>query len=230
LNKKVLLVLINLLISILLIFQAACNGITPAPTFPPIAPPGLSGIGNILQNALKGRIAYNAPAAMQLDQTLDIQLLLSPSLGEEELKQKIVEMGQIMEAEIQITPLMKADLKSDDPQAFAIQAFHDSPEQVVLTDAPTEWRWSLTAKKSGDRFVTLTLYRQVDYNGQFYWTMVETYKNSIHITVSPKQRWENFDWKWLAGILLTAILIPAMWRLIDRSNKKKKAARKAGSR
>jgi hypothetical protein len=125
---------------------------------------------------------------------------------------------------------MKAELRAEDMQAFAIQAFHDLPEQVVLTDVPTEWRWSVTAKKAGDQVITLTLYRQIKYNDQLYWRMAGTYQNKVHISISPGQRLLKFDWKWLVGILLTAILIPALWRLIDRSRKKKKTAHRHKAR
>ena len=46
---------------------------------------------------------------------------------------------------------------------------------------------------------------------------------SFHIQVSPGQVLRNFDWKWLAGILLVGLLIPAIWRVVD-SRKKKPAA------
>jgi len=221
-KKKSLTIIFFSFLSSLLILQSACGGQTPAPTYPVSGiPPALDGISGVFQQAVQGHIAYNAPSAMQLDQTLDIQLLLSPIISAEELEQQIVELGQVVEAQIDVTPLMKAELKSTDAQAFVVQSLHDSPEQVVLTDSPTQWRWSITAKKSGDRLLTLILYRQVEYKGQPYWTMVETYRNTIHISVTPEQWLQNFDWKWLAGILLTAILIPALWRLIDRNQKKK---------
>ena len=171
-----------------------------------------------------GHIAYNTPVSMQLAQTVDIQMLLSPSASPEDLKKQIVEAGLVTAGELQVTPLMKAELVADDPQAFGVQAFQDNPEQVIVADAPTQWRWSVTAKKPGDQVLVLTVYRQIQYNGQAYWRMVETYKNTIHITVSAKQQLLQFDWKWLVGILLTAILIPALWRFIDLRKKKKKAA------
>jgi len=192
--------------------------------YTPAAASGLQDIDNILQKAVMGHIAYNAPAAMQVEQTVDIQLLLSPSASPDDLKKQVVETGQVTAAEILVTPLMKAELISEDPQAFGIQPFQDKPEQVVLMDSPTQWRWSVTAKKSGNQVLTLTIFRQVQYNGQMYWRMLETYKNNIHITVNPIQPILHFDWKWLAGILLTAILIPALWRFIDQRNKKKEAA------
>ena len=220
-RDSLVLIIPALVVSLVFILSACGSAVIP-PSTPASA--GLTSIDNILQSAVTGHIAYNAPAAMQLDQTVDIQLLLSPSTSPDDLKKQIVEAGQVTEAELQITPLMKAELISDDPQAFGIQAFQDNPEQVVVTDAPTQWRWSITAKKSGDQVLALTLYRQVQYNGQVYWRMLDTYKNIIHITVSAKQQLLQFDWKWLVGILLTAILIPALWRFVDQRNKKKARA------
>ena len=222
--KKPSLVLTFLALICLGFWLCSCGVVaTPVPSTPASA--GFTCIDNILQNAVMGHIAYNAPATMQLGQTVDIQLLLSPSASPDELKKQIIEAGKVTEAELQITPLMKATLISDDPQAFGVQAFQDAPEQVVVTDAPTEWRWSINAKKSGDQVLVLTLYRQIQYNGQAYWRMVDVYKNTIHITVNVKQELLQFDWKWLAGILLTAIFIPALWRYIDLRKKRKKATK-----
>jgi hypothetical protein len=220
-RDSLVLIIPALVVSLVFILSACGSAVIP-PSTPASA--GLTSIDNILQSAVTGHIAYNAPAAMQLDQTVDIQLLLSPSTSPDDLKKQIVEAGQVTEAELQITPLMKAELISDDPQAFGIQAFQDNPEQVVVTDAPTQWRWSITAKKSGDQVLALTLYRQVQYNGQAYWRMLDTYKNTIHITVSAQQQLLQYDRKWLVGILLTALLIPALWRFIDQRNKKKARA------
>lgn len=221
-DNKANLAMISLAIVSLVIILPACSGADVTPSS--VVPVGMTSIDTVLQQAVSGHIAYNAPASMQLDQTVDIQLLLSPSASADDLKQQIDETGQVITSELQISPLMKAELISDDPQAFSIQAFQDSPEQVVLTDAPTQWRWSVTAKKSGQQVIELTLYRQIQYAGQTYWRMVQTYKNTIHITVSAKQQLLQFDWEWLAGILLTAILIPALWRFIDQRKKKKARA------
>lgn len=216
--NKANLVLFALMLLGLGFILVACGSTMPTSLAP--ATSGLNSIDTILQSAVVGHIAYNAPTSMQLEQTVDIQLLLSPSASPEDLKKQIIEAGQITAAELLITPLMKAELKSDDPQAFIIQTFHDNAEQVVVTVESTEWRWAITAKKSGDQVLTLTLFRQVQYNGQTYWRMLETYKNKIHISVSLEQQLHRFDWKWLAGILLTTLLIPAIWRLIDQRKKK----------
>ena len=221
-DKKANFGLIALALAGLGLILCACYVANPVPSTPASA--GFNSIDNILQEAVMGHIAYNTPVSMQLAQTVDIQMLLSPSASPEDLKKQIVEAGLVTAGELQVTPLMKAELVADDPQAFGVQAFQDNPEQVIVADAPTQWRWSVTAKKPGDQVLVLTVYRQIQYNGQAYWRMVETYKNTIHITVSAKQQLLQFDWKWLVGILLTAILIPALWRFIDLRKKKKKAA------
>ena len=231
------LILISLALLFLAGIQSACGSAVTATSVPPTPiesgpstpPPGsaLASIDSVLQNAVMGRIAYNAPSTMQLDHSLEIQLLLSPSAGPDELKNQIVETGQVTEAEVLVSPLMQAELLADDPAAFVIQPFLASPEQVVLADNPTEWRWSVTAKKAGSQVLTLLLKRQVLYNGEYTWRLVQTYKNTILISVSAGQQLQKFDWKWLAGILLTAILIPALWRIIDQRNKKKKGSSQA---
>ncbi len=225
-RKNARLYLVSLLI-ISISYLAACGGLTPAPTPAAyVVPPPIAHVNDLFEQSVQGHIAYNAPDSMRLDETVDVQLLLSPIISAEELKSQIVGRGEILEGDINITPVMKAELKSGNPQDFTIQALHDSPDLVVLTDAPTEWRWSVTAKQAGDHTLTLTLYRQVEFHGQYYWPIVQTYQTHIRITVTAAQWLQTFDWKWLAGILLTAILIPAMWRIIDINLKKKAALRK----
>jgi hypothetical protein len=235
--KKAQLVLIPVLFLTLVTFLPSCQStispitpaLTPTPTPEPTPlPPPLVSIANVLQGAVQGHIAYNSPAAMRLEETVDVQLLLSPVISAEELKKLIVSHSLVLSADLEVTPLMKAELKPADPQAFFIQDLHDGAVQVIMDDVPTEWRWSLHAQKPGDQVLTLTIYRQVEYNGEFYWSMVQSYQNKIHISVSAAQRLKFFDWKWLAGIILTAVLVPAFWREIDL--RKKKKMKKNGSK
>jgi hypothetical protein len=236
-KKKVYLTLWLLILSTLLLLSAACGSNdsnaaperTPTPSLPPTLVTALQKIDEVLKAAIQGHASYAIPAEVQLDESMEVQLQVTPFATAEELNQQLMAMATAQEVDITITPLMKAELISADSQAFTIQALHASPEQVMLSDVPTEWRWSLTAKKSGSQTLMITLYRQVEYNGQYYWRTVETFENKIQVNMTAKQRFEKFDWKWLAGILLTALLIPAFWRLIDRK-KKKKPARKHTSR
>lgn len=215
---------------------SACGG-TPATEAPvsteaPIVTPGpplasMDLIDTILRTANSGSIAYNAPETLKMDETIKIQLLLSPTQSPEELQQKIVESGQLVSATIEVTPLMKAVLRPADSEAFAIQDLHDAAIQLILTGEPTEWKWAVTAKKPGEQTIILSLYRLVKYDGQDYWRLVNTYESRINVTVTIGQRLRAIDWKWLVGILLTLLSIPALWGIF-RKDKKESALKTKG--
>jgi len=218
----------KLFVVILALLLSACGSapatqapaVTEAPHFTPEPPfASMDLIDRVLRTANYGSIAYNAPEILKMGETTKIQLLLSPTQSAEELQQKIVESGQIVSAVIEVTPLMKAVLRPADSEAFIIQDLHDAAVQLILTGEPTEWKWALTAKKPGEQIIILSLYRLVKYDGQDYWRLVNTYESKIHVTVTIGQRLQMIDWKWLVGILLTLLSIPALWGIFRKGKK-----------
>jgi len=194
-------------------------------------------IDDILRQSISASIAYNKPQSMRLGDTTTIELLLNPSLSPEALSTQVTESGQVTSASVQITPRMKAVLLSDDAQAFSIQPEQDNPEQLVSGTETTRWAWLVTAHKSGQQKLTLILYRLVQYQGQDYWREIESYQADIDVKVTVAQRLGSLDWKWIVGILITALLIPAFWRWLDQrkkrklgSNPKKSVAKKKAAR
>jgi hypothetical protein len=125
----------------------------------------------------------------------------------------------VASSEVEITNRMKAVLTSSDPDAFTIQLLHDDPEQVISSFETTDWRWSITAKKEGTKTLELVLYRLVQFEGNDYWRPVETYRSDIVVVVTPAQRMKELDWKWIIGIVVTLLLIPAFWRWYDERKK-----------
>ncbi len=191
----------------------------------------LAQIDDILRQSIGASIAYNKPQSMQLDDTTTVELLLNPSLSPEALSTQVTASGQVASASVQITPRMKASLLSDDAQAFSIQPEQDDPEQLVSGVETTRWAWRVTAHKRGVQGLTLILYRLVQFNGQDYWREVEAYRANIEVQVTIAQHIQSLDWQWIAGILVTALLIPAFWRWLDQRKKKKPGLnpkRKAG--
>jgi hypothetical protein len=181
----------------------------------------LAQIDYILNQSIRGSIAYNRPQSMVLDETTTIELLLNPSLSPEALSTQVTASGQVTSASVQITPRMKAILIADDAQAFTIQPEHDNPEQLVSGTETTRWVWLVTAHKSGLQRLTMILYRLVQYQGQDYWREIKSYEDNIDVQVTLAQRFGSLDWEWIAGILATALLIPAFWRWMDYRKKKK---------
>jgi hypothetical protein len=196
---------------------------TDVPQFtpgPPLASMEL--IDAVLKASDSGSIAYNAPETVKMGETTKIQLLLSPTKSPEELQQQIVESGQVVSATIEITPLMKAVLRPADPEAFVIQDLHDTAIQLILAGEPTEWKWAVTAKKPGEQIIILSVHRLVKYDGQDYWRLVNTYESRIKVTVTLVQRLQAIDWKWVVGIFLTLLSIPAIWGIFRKDKAKGK--------
>ncbi|MEJ5224429.1 MAG: hypothetical protein WHV44_08225, partial [Anaerolineales bacterium] len=76
----------------------------------------------------------------------------------------------------------------------------------------------VTALKPGDYTLRLTLSRLVVFQGEETWRPVKAYAKDMHVSITLQQRLARFDWKWLIGLLLTAV-IPLYWRWQDRKNK-----------
>jgi hypothetical protein len=225
--------------------------ISASPTFD-VLPPTLSPeeqfkqVDAELKRALQGNFQYTAPSAMKLNETFTIELLLNPSLSADELATQIVENSglvtstaepgklltsgggevKVVGRELEITPLMKVVLLAEDPQGFLIQPLHDNEVQIVGKNNTTTWRWLITAKKAGTQKLILIIYRQVKLDEEAYWRDVETYRADINVNVTFAQWLGSLDWKWIAGVLVTALLIPAFWRWIDQRRKRNEEAPK----
>jgi len=193
-----------------------------------------------LNRSLRGNIKYTAPTTMELNGSFLIELRLNPSLSADELGTEIVERGgfvtstadpdvllsrsgaevKVLGSEVEITPLMKAVLVSEDPDAFSLQALHAAEIQPVGKQTTTIWQWLITAKQSGTHRLILVIYRQINIDGKEYWPSVETHQAYIDVRVTFGEVLRLMDWKWIAGILVTALLIPAFWRWIDQRRKR----------
>ncbi|HVN53662.1 MAG TPA: hypothetical protein VMT46_04975 [Anaerolineaceae bacterium] len=176
-----------------------------------------------LLETIQGNLAFNAPSAMNLEDTTTIHLLISPTLTKEELAKEInaAENQAVITSAVNITPRMKAELKSADPEAFNIQPLHDSPEQLLSTGEPTEWKWLVQAKKEGKQDMTLSVYRLVEFEGKEYWRE-KSYEKNIEVKVTLIGLIRRFDWKWLVGLAVTGIAVPLFIRWLDQRKKPQK--------
>jgi len=179
----------------------------------------LQEIDQSLAQSIKSSIAYNAPQAMKLNETATIELLLNPLVEPSTLATQLTEGGQVITAIIQITPRMKAVLLPVPEGAFLIQPLHDNSEQLISTTESTKWSWDITAKEGGTNTLTLVVYRLITLDGIDNWRIVETYRSDINVEVTVAQRFLMLDWKWIVGIIVTALLIPSFWRWYDQRKK-----------
>ncbi len=195
---------------------ATMPAVTAQPSQPSQPQSELEEIDKLLAQTMPANIAYNTPRSMLLDETREVQLLLSPSLSKEALSQRVTPSGQVVSAGINVTSRMQAELKPEDPEAFAIQPLHADAVQLVSNAEPTEWKWSISARKEGQHQLHLTLYRLVEYDGKEYWRKVKEYEDTLQVDVTLGQRLSRLDWYWVVGILLTGLLLPALWFWLGR--------------
>ena len=205
---------------IMITLASGCGDAAPV-TEPPVTEEPVSTldfdqIDRALRKSVTGSIAYNAPHAMRLNETATIELLLNPSVEPPVLATQVTAGGEVISASIQITPRMKAVLIPQEEGTFSIQTMHDSPEQLISTTETTKWSWDVTAKKGGTHRLTLVIYRLITVDNNESWRLVESYRSDIRVDVTMIQRLLMLDWNWIAGILLTALLIPAFWRWMDQ--------------
>jgi hypothetical protein len=187
-------------------------------------------IDQALSQSMLASLAFNAPQTMVLDDTATIELLLNPSASPTQLAGQVTAGGPVVTATIEITPRMQAELIPADPDAFLIRPIHKDAEQLIGSTHTTRWAWWVTARKSGPQKLMLVVYRLVRYGGKDEWLEVQSYNANIHVNVTWGQRLEALDWKWIGVTVVTALLIPAFWRWVDRRKSKedkKKGARRA---
>jgi len=125
----------------------------------------------------------------------------------------------IKSQQVEITNRMKAVLTSRDPDAFTIQSLHNDSEQIVSLVETTKWRWTIVAKKEGTQTLDLVIYQLIKYDDKEFWPQVEAYRSDIVVEVKATQWLKNLDWKWIFGIVVPLLLIPAFWRWIDQRSK-----------
>lgn len=175
-------------------------------------------VDRLLDKLEFGSIAFNAPSNININDSHQIQLLLSFAATVEELKQSIIKEGEKIGATIRVSDRMEARLTGHMFQIAAI-----TPEiQAVSKSQETEWRWEIHPKEEGQHSLHLTLTALLEIDGHNTPRAIRTFERNIEITVTKTQRFKRFfkdNWQWLWA----AILVPVCGWLWNR----KKAADKA---
>lgn len=181
----------------------------------------LAEVDSQLTNTLRGNIAHSAPSNMQVDETAEVTLLVSPSLSMDELASEITTGDEIRTAAINITPWMRAELISPDPDAFNIRSLHADAQQALSTVEATEWTWLLTAEEEGAARLILVISRLVQVEDRESWRQVEEYRYPIEVSITISGRLKNlsaglWDVKWWIGGIIFPIIAYFIIRRLDR--------------
>ncbi len=213
------LVLFAGLISVSSLFMLSMNeSMMPLPSIepdaPPPPPPPPNNVDSLLNEMEFATIAFNAPATINIDDSPQIQLILSLSETVDVIKQSIIEEGERIGATIKVSNRMEARLSG---YMFQISAI--TPEtQAVSKSQRTEWKWEIYPKEEGQHRLHLTLTALLEIDGHSTPRAIRTFSKIIEVNVTATQKFGNFfknNWQWLWA----AILIPVAGWLWKRRKK-----------
>ncbi len=176
----------------------------PEPTEAP--PPTPSSPGAVVQEELErlaaGRIVYNPPAEMMVDQTERVEARISLDT-DAPLTEGLRGVGAPVEESIRVSSFMKVRLVGD---AFDIVAF-SSEEQVVPTQGYTEWAWDVTPTKAGERTLCLIVTALVKATGAEGQKDLPIIERQIRVKVKPGSVFGSFL-RDNRGWIFPAVLVP----------------------
>lgn len=179
------------------------------------APEAATSETDIFDQFKPGKVVFNVPKTMKLNEKQGIQLLLSLKETFPELQKKIEEEGEIRRQQIRVSQIMTASLKGS---GFKIETI--SPAlQVINVEGTTEWRWEITAIEPGVQKLYLSMDAIFTLEGKDRPYTVQTLSEEIEIFVSWQQKVTVFvaeNWKWL----WTTILVPFLGWLWERRKNK----------
>lgn len=183
----------------------------PAPAKPPSSP--LDSVDRILASLDWANMAFNSPQRINLNETAQIQLLLSFRKPMDELREAISAAGEREGARVRISNRMEARLSGPNFQITAIT----TEEQAVGSIDTVEWKWEIKPTASGRHSVHLTLTALFSVDGAATRRAVRTFDKTIQVEVTTAQ-WaseflgKNWQWLWAAIFLPIAGWLWKRWK------------------
>jgi hypothetical protein len=113
---------------------------------------------------------------------------------------------------ILISDLMKCSLIG---HHFIIEPLH-SEEQVVLSDLPTSWKWTVTPLKKGTHELTLIASRKIKLRDETGFRDEPAYIRYVSVKISPVRETALFvanNWQWLVGTIVGSGII---WQILKK--------------
>ena len=164
-------------------------------------------IDRILQSLPMGKITFNTPESMSLNEAKKVELLLSASLSEEALRKAIEKQnveGSIQVEEIYISDQMEATLTGDGFQITEVLPAH----RAISSTGATEWTWDVRALREGKLRLHLTLNALVTVGGNpAQRHTMRAFEKEYIVVVGVTDTVVDFakkHWQWL----WTTILLP----------------------
>lgn len=185
----------------------AIRPVAPAKPTPQADPLAL--VDHFLASMKSANLAFNSPQTINLNDTAQIQLLLSLNKSIEDLQREINSSvsGPREGASIKVANRMEARLTGPNFQITAIT----TEEQAIGANDTVEWRWEIKPLTTGRHNLHLTLTAIFNVDGSTTRRSLRTFDKSIEVEVTTRQIAIDFIekyWQWI----LVAVLWPiASW-------------------
>ena len=158
-----------------------------------------------LAQLLAGTVAFSTPDRMRLSESRVLGLLISPTLTAEQLaidlRNRLRGSDEIRSESLQLAPQMEAHIRGD---AFEIEQL-TPVRQAVGKGTPTEWRWNITARKSGTHPLHLAISAVLIVEGDRVPRLINVLDRAIEVEITPWQRIQQFsasNWQFIIGTVL----------------------------
>lgn len=204
--------------------KSGTGATAPAPTPSRSSANSLEQVDATLKKLDWGQMAFDVPEKLRLEQTALIHLLISPAQTAEQLTAAIRaqtnEPVKIESARIQISGMMEAKLVGS---AFDIHPITPDEPQMVSRTEPTEWKWEIRPRQSGQQSLHLTLNAIIRFDDKERPRVVRTFDRVIQVEVAATGSYAP----WLlpgAAIAAGLILLGALAALYRLSQRRKRVA------
>lgn len=194
----------------------------PSPSVAPKPASSLEEVDAALQKLDWGQMAFDVPEKLRLEQTALVHLLISPAHTAEQLTNAIREQTneavKIESARIQISGMMEAKLVGS---AFEIQPITPEAPQMVSRSEPTEWKWEIRPRQSGQQSLHLTLNAIIRFDDQERPRVIRTFDRVIHVDVAPVA---NTPWRLPVAVIAGALIVLGLGATLYRWLQNRKRA------
>jgi hypothetical protein len=137
----------------------------------------------------KGNIVLDAPSKMAVADEREVKASVGINVPITKLRQQSGPSDQRVEGSLSLSPEMVATLSGP---GFTIEQV--TPEKQSIAEGyPTIWSWNVTAKQEGDQKLEATLYVLVDDDNETSRIRVESYSQTISVSVRPQTWGEWLD-------------------------------------
>ncbi len=197
---------------------------SPTPTPVPAARANIQQTDRALSELESGNIAFTAPSSIQLEETGQVELLLSLSKTIQDLERELEQQETVVGAKIKVSDHMEASLSGAGFEIVPITPLR----QAVSEKESTQWKWEVKAREPGRRRLHLSLNAVLSGEPSGRVRVLRTFDKDIEVTVTMRQRLGAFFTAHEFGSTLTAgiIVIALGWisaklfeRFVERKRK-----------